>query len=273
MKIGWGVEPRFQIGLHNKNNAILEQISKFFGVGKIYKQGPELLQWKVQSFSELERVIKHFNKFSLRTKKLADLKLFIMVYEIMRRKEHLTENGLCKIVAIRAAMNLGLSDVLKKAFPDVIPVVRPENPPLRIGKGEIIYPHWLAGFTTGEACFYINIRNSKTHSIRFRVQLFFIIVQHERDENLMRSLINFFNCGEVYKKGETFHFQVSKFDDITQKIIPFFKKYPIHGMKALDFHDWCKAAELIMDKKHLTAEGLEKIKKIKAGINRVRKLD
>ena len=101
----------------------------------------------------------------------------------------------------------------------------------------------------------------------------------------MRSLINFFNCGEVYKKGETFHFQVSKFDDITQKIIPFFpscktfsglagrKKYPIHGMKALDFHDWCKAADLIMDKKHLTAEGLEKIKKIKAGINRVRKLD
>ena len=105
MKIGWAVEPRFQIGLHNKNNAILEQISKFFGVGKIYKQGPELLQWKVQSFSELERVIKHFNKFSLRTKKLADLKLFIMVYEIMRRKEHLTENGLCKIVAIRAAMS------------------------------------------------------------------------------------------------------------------------------------------------------------------------
>ena len=30
-----------------------------------------------------------------------------------------------KIVAIKAAMNLGLSDKLKKGFPDVVPVVRP----------------------------------------------------------------------------------------------------------------------------------------------------
>jgi len=43
---------------------------------------------------------------------------------MIKNKEHLTPDGLRKIVALKAAMNLGLSDVLKKAFPNVVPVVR-----------------------------------------------------------------------------------------------------------------------------------------------------
>ena len=35
----------------------------------------------------------------------------------MLKKEHLTNEGLLKIVAIKASMNLGLSDDLKVAFP------------------------------------------------------------------------------------------------------------------------------------------------------------
>lgn len=33
--------------------------------------------------------------------------------------------GLKKIVAIRAALNLGLTDQLKAAFPNTVPVLRP----------------------------------------------------------------------------------------------------------------------------------------------------
>jgi hypothetical protein len=43
----------------------------------------------------------------------------------MLRKEHLTNEGLQKLVAIKASLNLGLSDELKAAFPDIIPVQRP----------------------------------------------------------------------------------------------------------------------------------------------------
>ena len=42
-------------------------------------------------------------------------------------------------------------------------------------------------------------------------------------------------------------------------------------MKGLDFADWCEVAEMMKDKKHLTAEGLDKIKKIKARMNTGRK--
>jgi hypothetical protein len=40
-------------------------------------------------------------------------------------KEHLTKTGLIKIVALKASLNLGLSDELKKEFPNVVPIERP----------------------------------------------------------------------------------------------------------------------------------------------------
>lgn len=43
----------------------------------------------------------------------------------MERGEHLREEGLQAIINIRASLNLGLSEVLKAAFPNTIPVVRP----------------------------------------------------------------------------------------------------------------------------------------------------
>jgi hypothetical protein len=44
---------------------------------------------------------------------------------MMNRKEHLTMEGLRKIVAIKASLNLGLSESLNKAFPNITPVPRP----------------------------------------------------------------------------------------------------------------------------------------------------
>jgi hypothetical protein len=83
----------------------------------------------------------------------------------------------------------------------------------------------------------------------------------------MRSLVEFFGCGAVYPNRETFRYIVSKSRDIHEKIIPFFIQYPIQGKKLKDFQDWCKVAEMMKEKQHLTVEGLNKIREIKAGMN------
>ena len=118
----------------------------------------------------------------------------------------------------------------------------------------------------------VKIIASKTHSIGFQVKLVYQLSQHKRDEKLLKLLIEYLDCGNIYKNGDAFDFRVSKLSDILNKIIPFFKKYPILGVKALDFADFCKAAELMKNKAHLTKDGLEQIRKIKAGMNRGRKL-
>jgi hypothetical protein len=44
-------------------------------------------------------------------------------------------------------------------------------------------------------------------------------------------------------------------------------KYPLQGIKILDYADFCKVAELMQEKAHLTSEGLDQILEIKAGMN------
>jgi len=94
-------------------------------VESITKQGPQSLQFRVQSVKDLAAIIDHFNKYPLITQKFADSRLFKQAVELMEQKEHLTSEGLAKIVALKISMNLGLSEELKTAFPDVLPVPRP----------------------------------------------------------------------------------------------------------------------------------------------------
>lgn len=164
-------------------------------------------------------------------------------------------------------MNRGLSVKLLQAFPDVVPVERPE-----VSLPVTIHPEWLAGFTSAEGCFLINIIVSPKHSVGNIVRLVCQLTQHVRDKPLMELIKYILGCGNLSKNGEAVDIRVTKISDIDKKIIPFFKKFQIRGVKALDFEDWCIAAELIREKKHLTPDGLELIEKIKAGMNTGRKI-
>lgn len=66
--------------------------------------------------------------------------------------------------------------------------------------------------------------------------------------------------------------QISKFDDIANTIIPFFNKYPIVGVKSLDFTDFKKVCDILKTRDHLTSTPLfNKIIEIKSGMNLNRK--
>ena len=87
----------------------------------------------------------------------------------------------------------------------------------------------------------------------------------------MRGLINYLGCGNLRAKREVFEYQVSKFPDLIEKIIPYFNKYQILGEKFKDFSDFCKVAELMRAQVHLSKEGVDKIRKIKEKMNTGRK--
>ena len=89
-KTGFRVEPIFIIALHEKDRALLELISSFWGVGKIYKQGDDSIQYRVSSIKGLEVILNHFDKYPLKTQKLADYLLIKQAYELIKNKEHLT---------------------------------------------------------------------------------------------------------------------------------------------------------------------------------------
>jgi hypothetical protein len=50
-------------------------------------------------------------------------------------------------------------------------------------------------------------------------------------------------------------------------IVDYFNKYPLLGVKGLDFKDWAKVFNMIISKEHLTEVGRLKVREIKAKMN------
>jgi len=149
--LGWRTEVVFQIGLHTKDLDLLKSIKDYFGGVEIISESKskDMCAFRVSSPKQiLEQILPHFYKYPLVTKKHIDYQLFKNIVEIMLNKKHLTESGLQEIVNLRASLNLGLSDELKAAFPNTIPVKRQI-----LTKQQIPHPQWVAGFVTAEGCF------------------------------------------------------------------------------------------------------------------------
>lgn len=274
-KLGWKITPIFSIGLHSNDLDLIKKIQSFFnGAGKIYLlNNSEVVYFRIKSVKDLAQyVIPHFDKYPLLTQKRADFLLFKQVIDLMLRKEHLTSKGLLDIVSLKAFLNLGLSEDLKKAFPNIVLKNRPE-----VEFKAIEDPHWIAGFASslkgsGESCFFVEKSASKTHKLGYQVRLKFILSQDSRDIALLNLLKDYFNCGDIKVDSLGMcRFIIRKNSDITSFIIPFFAKYPLHGSKYADYTDFCKVAKLMESKAHLTVEGLEEINRIKSGMNRGRR--
>jgi hypothetical protein len=163
-------------------------------------------------------------------------------------------------------MNKGLPDTLSASFPNTIPVPRP-----LVVDQQIKDPNWLAGFVDADGSLIISVVREPLNRVGYSIGLRFSVVQHSRDVELMKNLVEYLGCGSlVHSKKSSVEFVVTRFADIQDKIIPFFITSPLHGVKALNYADFCRVAILMKDKAHLTEEGLEQILKIKVGMNKGR---
>jgi hypothetical protein len=90
---------------------------------------------------------------------------------------------------------------------------------------------------------------------------------------LLTGFKEYLKCGGIEqktKRPDSVIYIVYNFNDILNRIIPFLDKNPLLGVKQLDYQDFCKIANMIKEKEHLTEEGKLKICQIKAGMNRGR---
>lgn len=143
-RTGFSVEAIFSITLHKKDLMILQEIQSYFGVGSIRNESKDMIMFRVESVKDIVNyIIPHFEKYPLITQKLADYLLFKDVVNMMIIKEHLTKEGLNKIVSIKAVINLGLPVELQLSFLDIVPVSRP-----LVQNKTVPDSQWIAGFTS-----------------------------------------------------------------------------------------------------------------------------
>jgi hypothetical protein len=227
-RVGWILQGLLSLQLHVNEIALLNQIQGSFGAGNInLHPNRDVATWVVYRPSELlDRIIPHFEKHPLQSQKRIDYVLWKQVIELMGEKAHLTAAGLEQIVSIRAAINLGLSDKLKVAFPDVKPMERPTFQP---DEGKLD-PHWIlsSGFVTGEGSFNCSIRNSH--------QVFpqFSVTEHTRDLGLLLKIKLASRTRVLYivtLVRPITKYIVSKQSSLINTILPHFHNYPLTGNK------------------------------------------
>lgn len=255
---GWRATAIFTIHLHKQDVNLLRKIQSFFKVGRVHED-KKSASFTVGRFEDVVNVIvPHFKKYPLQSAKSIDFYLWSQCVEVMVNKEHLTLSGLNKIVSIKCALNKGLSESLKIAF-DVKPLNRPKYESNNIN----LDPDWVSGFSEGDGSLFVTISGEPN-----RVRVMYSLGLNERDLPLIKKIQEFFGgIGRITSYSNVVQYRVFDLKDICRVLIPHFDTYNFNGNKLYNYLIWKEIINLMENKSHLTAEGLEKIRNLRLKLN------
>jgi hypothetical protein len=124
---------------------------------------------------------------------------------------------------------------------------------------------WLSGFTDAEGCFscsaYLN-KTSNKHIVTVRY-----IISQKNDIEFSSHLANLIKGYLSYLKSYDGYNTVVNSTKLST-IIRYINSFPLQTKKHISYIRWLKVHRLVMDKQHLTREGIEKIKLLIKSINK-----
>lgn len=127
--------------------------------------------------------------------------------------------------------------------------------------------YYLVGFTDGEGSFNVSFVNRhQDFKSGWKIEPSFNISQ--KDDSIPKLFQKILKCGTIrYRRDGICYFEVRKANDLSQKIIPFFRRYQLKSKKIKDFKLFSKIMEIITKKKHLNSFGIKKILKLRQKMN------
>jgi hypothetical protein len=120
---------------------------------------------------------------------------------------------------------------------------------------------WIVGFIDGEGCFSVSFTKREKLSLGIEVRASFSVSQKAHSTSSLQIIENYFKCGGIRfsKKDGTNKYEVRNFADITEKILPFFRNYPLLTNKKNDFEKFETICSFIKQNQHLSKDGLLQI--------------
>ena len=136
-----------------------------------------------------------------------------------------------------------------------------------------IASYYITGFVDGEGCFSITIQ--KSNNVRLGVQVIpeFHVSQHQNRTEVLWEIKRRFGCGYIKAndpsnpKDLTSVYVVRNISDLRNKVIPFFKKYPLISIKQKDFEKFAQVVSLMSKGEHLKKNGMITILKLAYSMN------
>ncbi len=129
---------------------------------------------------------------------------------------------------------------------------------------------WISGFVDGEGCFHVAINKQPGMTLGWQVLPEFRVVQHQRDEQILRRIQAVFGFGQVViNHGDRKEFRVRGLKNLN-RAVRFFKSHPLQTKKHNDFEKFAAIISMMNQREHLTRAGLDRIARITATMNEQR---
>ena len=129
---------------------------------------------------------------------------------------------------------------------------------------------YISGYSDGEGCFCVSFcKRPKNIKVGFEVKPSFAVGQNYDRREVLDLMKDYFDCGFIRRDwgDKTLKYEIRSLDNLVEKIIPHFTKYPIKSAKQKDFNLFAEICRLMKKQKHLEANGLKKIVNIAYKMN------
>ena len=126
---------------------------------------------------------------------------------------------------------------------------------------------YFAGFANGEGSFNISFRPRGDYRQPWKISLCFNVSQ--RDPAVLELLMERLECGTMRQRQDgVWYYEVNTLGDLTRNIVPFFRRFGfLAPTKRRDFEKFCEVAAMMLEKRHLTPEGVRMILEIRREMN------
>lgn len=136
------------------------------------------------------------------------------------------------------------------------------------------FSHYISGFVDGEGTFHIAIQKTTNVKVGYQLIPEFRISQRVDRAQLLFKIKDVFQCGYIKQnharniRDKNLVYTVRNKNDLRNKIIPFFKRFPIQSEKQSDFIKFSIIVEEMRKGVHLHLEGLRHLLKVVFSMNR-----
>lgn len=132
-----------------------------------------------------------------------------------------------------------------------------------------LFDGWISGLIDAEGCFNITLFKRKSVILCYQVKLRFMIDQKDNLNNMLylKEILNLLLTHRKIKKLDNIYRIESNSFFKVPLIIEYLEKFSLKTKKKYSFLKWKQVYEMVLNKEHLTKNGLDIIKSLKKQVN------
>jgi hypothetical protein len=128
---------------------------------------------------------------------------------------------------------------------------------------------YISGYVDGEGCFTVSIAPRATLAVGWEVRPSFSVSQNGDRAEVIHAIAAYFGCGSIRpdRSDKTVKWETRRLEDILERVVPHFRRYPLLSGKRRDFERFAAICEQMRRGAHRRREGLIRVVELAAEMN------